>query len=381
MTKSVTVLGGGRVGGVMAQELASYPDLSVTVVDRDADRLRQLAELTALRTAVADLSDQSAIESVIESCDLVVSAVPSFLGFETCKTAIACGKNIVDIAFFEEDPFELESLARDKGVTVIVDCGVAPGMSNILSGYADSQLDSADNLIIYVGGLPRERTWPFEYKAVFSPIDVIEVYLRPARVLENGEFIAKTSLTERELISFPEVGTVEAFTTDGIRTLARTISAPNQKEKTLRYPGHAEKIDMLREMGLFSKDEVQVGDKNIRPIDLTTQLLFPLWKFKEGDEDVTIMRVVVQGTKDNKKVEYRYDMIDQYDRDNKIHSMARTTGYTATVVARMLLDDAIPMDGLVLPEYLGKDSHLFHSILEQLKSRHGIIYKEKIVDC
>jgi len=142
---------------------------------------------------------------------------------------------------FPGNPLELEPVAKEQKLTAAVDCGVAPGLSNMLAGHGLSQLDQAFSIHIYVGGLPIIRKWPFEYQAVFSPVDVIEEYLRPARCVANGQLVTKPALSEPELIEFENLGTLEAFNTDGLRTMIDTLTVPEMIEKTLRYPGHREK--------------------------------------------------------------------------------------------------------------------------------------------
>jgi saccharopine dehydrogenase-like NADP-dependent oxidoreductase len=168
-------------------------------------------------------------------------------------------------------------------------------MSNLLVGHVAAGLQRTDRVRIYVGGLPSVRQWPYEYKAGFSPIDVIEEYTRPARLVRGGKVEVCPALSELELIDFPDLGTLEAFVTDGLRTLARTIDAPDMIEKTMRYPGHAERMRMLRETGFFSEIPVDIDGASVRPIDVATRLLFPMWQMGEGDEDITIMRIVVEG--------------------------------------------------------------------------------------
>jgi len=284
---------------------------------------------------------------------------------------------VIDIAFFPEDPFQLDEPAKEKGVTVVVDCGVAPGMSNILIGHVDSILDKTEKVLIYVGGLPEIREWPYEYKAPFSPIDVIEEYIRPARYVENGKLVVRPALSEPELIDFPGVGTLEVFNTDGLRSLAKTMDAPNMKEKTMRYPGHIEKMRILRETGFFSQDEIDVKGTMVRPIDLTSKLLFPKWEYSKGEADITVMQVTVEGVKSGQKLRYKYDLIDRYDAATETLSMARTTGYTATMAVRMLAKGMYSRKGLSVPEYIGKDSECVEFLLNGLRDR-GVVYKETI---
>ncbi|MCK5245755.1 saccharopine dehydrogenase NADP-binding domain-containing protein, partial [Candidatus Bipolaricaulota bacterium] len=322
------VLGAGRVGSAMAVDLAKDERFDVRVVDRDTNQLAQMEQRHGILGERVDFSLPSTVTRAVQDADLVISAVPGFLGFRTLQAVIEAGKNVVDIAFFSEDPFELDELAKRAGVTAIVDCGVAPGMSNLLVGHASSLLDQTEFVSIYVGGLPENREGLFEYRAVFSPIDVIEEYMRPARIVVDGKTVVREALSEVEILHFLDAGDLEAFNTDGLRTLAHTIDAPNMIEKTLRYPGHAEKMQMLRDMGLFSTEMVELQDgASVRPIDLTTTLLFPLWELKEGERDLTVMRIQVSGIKDGISVRYTYDLLDRFDTVSGTTSMARTTGY------------------------------------------------------
>lgn len=373
----VIVLGCGMVGSSIAIDLAKDKNLSITVVDNNKKALKQVEQIENLNTLQSDLSILEKIPELIKDFDLVVGAVPGFMGYQTVKTVIEAEKNIVDISFFPEDPFALDELAKSKSVTAIVDCGVAPGSSNILVGYASSQLDKLEKVLIYVGGLPVYRQWPFEYKAVFSPIDVIEEYIRPARYIEYGKQVIKPALSDPELIDFPEIGTLEAFNTDGLRTLIQTIKAPFLIEKTMRYPGHIEKIKVLRESGFFSQTPIEINGTKISPLEFTTKLLFPMWHLEKEDEDITVMRVIVNGKKSGKNRTYHYELLDRYDPKTKTISMARTTGYTATTVARLILSGKYSRSGIIPPEYLGQDELCFQFIKKGLE-QHNIIFDEII---
>jgi saccharopine dehydrogenase-like NADP-dependent oxidoreductase len=370
----IAVLGAGLVGAPMARDLACEEGFAVTVADISANALQSLSSIQGITCIETDLSVAANVRSVIRDADLVLSAVPGFMGFDTLKTTIEEGKNAVDIAFFPEDLFELDDLARKYNATIISDMGVAPGMSNLLTGYAVSMLEKTKRVRIYVGGLPKVREWPWEYKAVFSPSDVIEEYTRPARYVENGRIVIKPALTDPELMDFPHIGTLEAFNSDGLRTLMATIDAPDMIEKTLRYPGHIEKIKVLRDMGLFEQEPLNINGQWIRPLEFTSRLLFPKWKLKEGEEDITVMQVIVDGTKNGQSVTYRWDLFDTYDNRTGVHSMARTTGYTATMAVRMLAGGLYKEKGVSPPEYIGKDHNCVEFILKGLKDR-GIHYE------
>ncbi len=370
---NITVLGCGLVGRPMAVDLASDASFKVTVVDRNPANLKKLPANKQIRAVEADLSKPDQLRKILESSDMVLNAVPGFMGFSVMDEIIAAGKNVVDIAFFPEDPFLLDAKAQQNNVTAVVDCGVAPGMSNLLTGYVDSLLDRTDSVLIYVGGLPVVRTWPYEYKAGFSPADVIEEYTRPARYVENGTLVVRPALSDPELLSFPEIGTLEAFNSDGLRTLAATLKAPNMKEKTLRYPGHIEKMLVLRESGFFSSADIDLNGINIKPIDLTSRLLFPMWELRDGDADITIMKIIIEGVQSGKKIRYTYDLFARHDETNNVHSMARTTGYTATAVVRLIANGLYDTKGISPPEYIGRNNACVDFILKELEQR-GIHY-------
>lgn len=374
----IIVLGSGLVGAPMCVDLAKESHFEVTAVDIDIDSLKSLEKGNYLiKTIQDDLSKTEKVRELIKPYDVVISAVPGFMGFQTLKAVIEAKKNVIDIAFFSEDPFLLDVLAKRNEVTAVVDCGVAPGMSSILVGHVNQLLDETHNVMIYVGGLPEVREWPYEFKAGFSPIDVIEEYIRPARYIENGRLVVKPALSEPELIHFPGVGTLEAFNTDGLRTLATTISAPNMKEKTLRYPGHIEKMAVLRETGFFDKDKITINEAKIRPLDLTARLLFPKWKLNGNDKDITIMKLIVEGKKAEKKLCYTYELLDRHDSSTNTHSMARTTGYTATLVLRMIAQGLYKRKGVSAPEFIGQQPECVHYVLSGLKDR-GVVYKETV---
>jgi lysine 6-dehydrogenase len=371
--KHVVVLGVGRVGGAMAKDLA--PDFQVTVVDRSEDALARMRD-AGLATLVADLSKPEAVKTAVAKADLVVGAVPGFMGFATAKAVLEAGKPLVDISFFDEDCFELDALAKGQNLTAIVDCGVAPGCHNMILGDLSRQWDRITSFECLVGGLPVVRSWPYEYKAGFSPIDVIEEYTRPARYVKDGQVVTFPALSEPELLDFDELGTLESFNTDGLRSIIQTFpQVPNMKEKTLRYPGHIEKMRMLRESGFFGKEKLKVAGVEISPLDLTTHLLFPLWFMQEGEEDFTVMRVTVEGEKGGQRMRQQLSLLDRYDRATKTTSMARTTGYTCTAAVRLIAKGGYSRKGISPPEFVGQEPGAWDFIREDLAKRN-VIFRE-----
>ncbi|WP_372370804.1 saccharopine dehydrogenase C-terminal domain-containing protein [Candidatus Uabimicrobium sp. HlEnr_7] len=364
--KKIIVLGAGLMGKAMAKDLAK--DYQVTAVDVNPDNLQELKNAN-IETKVMDLTKTDEIKACIDPFDLVVLAVPGFMGFETLKAVIESQKNVVDISFGEEDFFLLDDLAKKNGITAVVDCGVAPGLGNIILGHHTQKMQ-IENFECLVGGLPAKRTWPYEYKAPFSPIDVIEEYTRPARIVENGEVVIKEALSEAEYIEFSQIGTLESFNSDGLRTLLTTMQIPNMKEKTMRYPGHIEYMKVLRETGFFSKEEMTINGTKIRPIDFTSKLLFPKWKFKDKEHDFTIMRITIDGKENGTSKKYVYEMLDRYCSETDTTSMARTTGYTCTGVARLVAEGHFSRKGICPPEYVGQHEDCMAKVFTHLQQRN-----------
>jgi saccharopine dehydrogenase-like NADP-dependent oxidoreductase len=374
--KKVIVLGAGMVGSTMAKDLAA--DFTVTILDIDIKKLNAVKRISQVSVIQQNILEIQKLQSIIKDFDLVFSAVPGHFGYKTLKSIIEAKKDVVDISFFEEDPFRLYRLAVKNKVTAVIDCGIAPGLSNIILGYYNKRM-KIKSYDCYVGGLPFKRIQPFEYKAPFSPVDVIEEYSRNARFVVNGKIKIKPALTDIELSNIPPAGMLEAFNTDGLRTLIQTMKIPNMKEKTLRYPGHAEKMKMLSDAGFFNKNYIEVDGKKIRPVDLSTKLLFPLWNLKKGEKEFTILKIKMRGQEKNRNKDIEFILYDKYDEKNRDTSMARATGFTCTSVVRLLAAGAYKRKGIIAPEMIGKNEDCFRFVLGYL-SKKGIElrFEEKI---
>ena len=373
------------VGSVIATDLASDPEHLVTIVDASKVNLAAAAQRAArlgvpLATVEADCSSAAEIKRVIADADMVAGALASRLAFAALKTIIEAGKHFADIAFMGEDALELDGLATAKGVTAVVDCGVAPGMSHILAARGAAELDVCEAIEMYVGGLPVERRWPFEYKAGFSPADVLEEYTRPARLVEGHAVVTRPALSEPELMEFAGVGTLEAFNTDGLRSMARTYlgKIPHMKEKTLRYPGHIELMRVFRETGLMDESPVTVGGVSVRPRDLLAKLMFPMWTYQPGEADLTVMRVIATGLRGGKAAKVQYDVHDRYDPVTGTTSMARTTAFPCAIMARRVMNGQFTRRGVITPEFIGESgAETDHLLAEQ--SRRGVLYHKSVV--
>lgn len=377
--QKIVVLGAGLVGSLMAKDLAADGRFEVTSVDRSEEALGRLAGAPNLKTRVADLSSASEITAAIAEAHVVVGAVPGFLGKAMLRTVIAAKKPISDISFAPEDPLDLDTDAKAAGVPVVVDCGVSPGLSNLAAGRAESLFDDVDSIKILVGGLPFRRVWPYEYRIVFSATDVIEEYTRPARLMENGALVTRPALSNVELIDFPVVGTLEAFETDGLRTVLKTVKARNLVEKTMRFPGHADKMRVLRETGFFSDAVLSVGGVSVSPRALTEKLLFANWKLPQGEEEFTVLKVICEGKKLGKRVRRTYDLFDRTDPKTGATSMARTTGFPCTIVARLLADGILREPGVFPPEMLGRKPALYDAVVKGLAAK-GVTLTESFAE-
>src|SRR5688572_27596507 len=369
----IAVLGAGMIGRAMALDLAAQH--TVTSFDVDEKNLTLLRNRNSnIQTKQADLGKYEDFIQLFIPFDIIVTAVPGFMGYKTLESVINCKKNVVDISFFPEDVFQLNTRAKEKGVTVITDCGVAPGMSNFIIGRYNEEM-KIDSLEIYVGGLTKVRKKPLQYKAPCSPADVIEEYTRPARLMENGHIIVRPALSEVEWVHFENLGTLEAFNTDGLRSLLYTMPhIKNQKEKTMRYPGHVEIIRSLKESGFFSEMPLEVDGSDghrvkISPLKVTSQILFNEWKLGLEEEELTVMKVKLIGKKDGEPMTIEWNLLDYYDHETKISSMARTTGYTCTAAVNLVAQNLFNEKGVFPPELVGKHKHCFDFVLDYLKER------------
>lgn len=370
----VAVLGTGMVGKAIALDLAKH--FEVTCFDLSKENLEEVQHRNpAINIAANDLTDHRLYADFLAPFDLVVTAVPGFMGYKTLEAVIDAGKNVVDISFFPEDALLLNDLAKKKEVTAITDCGVAPGVSNLILGRYNEEM-KITSFECYVGGLPKERKPPFEYKAPFSPVDVIQEYVRPARLVENGEVVTKPALSDVETLNFPGIGELEAFNTDGLRSLIYTMGhIPEMKEKTLRYPGHVRIMLALQQAGFFDSAPLRIKEVDISPLEFTSKLLLNEWKLLPEEEEFTVMKVKLKGQRDGSPVTVEYNLLDWYDPATQTSSMARTTGYTCTAVVNLLAKGMFTEKGVFPPELLGKEKECFDFVISYLGER-GVNWKK-----
>lgn len=375
--ENVVVLGAGRVGRAIAWDLSRDEAFSPVAVDRSPSGLAWLAR-HHIPTSLVDVTNPQALLPVLRDSHWVVNALPGHLGFRILRWLVEWGKEVVDISFMPEDPRDLHQLAREKGVRVAVDCGVAPGLSHLLLGAWYAQAEKLQRFVCYVGGLPRERILPWEYKAPFSPLDVLEEYIRPARVRRQGEVVTLPPLSEPELLNIPGLGSLEAFLTDGMRTALTSLPVPFMEEKTLRYPGFREKLLLLQASGFLSRTPVPTSLGEVAPLEVSAKVLEEAWRFSQGEPDLTVMLLKAEGTFSGERLSRSFFLLDYSDAQSGLSSMARTTGFTATAILRAMTKGLWQEPGVLPPEVLGQSPPLVGFVLEVLREREVILQGEDV---
>jgi len=379
----VLILGCGNIGSVAAEDLAkSSSSIQVVVADKSDTRAKQVAERIGgsnVSWIQLDATNPSKLANALKDFNLVMGFLPGKLGYRLTKACIDAGKDLIDVSYMSENPLTLTENAVKAGVTVVPDCGLAPGISNILVGHAAAELDKVQTVHIMVGGLPEKPIPPLDYVITWSPENLIDEYMREARIVKEGKIIEVEALSGLEEVEFPEFGKLEAFYTDGLRTLPQTITdARDMWEKTLRYPGHAEKIKLLRALGSFEEQQIDVDGVSVSPRKLTVKLLEQKLR-KPEVKDVVALKVEVSGVKNGRQMRYVYHLLDYYDEKRGITAMARTTAYSASIIAQLLLKKALKEKGVVPTEKIGKNNVLFRLFLDELEKRGIRIAEEKMV--
>ena len=379
----VFIFGCGNIGSVAAEDMAkSLRSIQVVVADKSETRAKEVAERIGkgnVSWIQLDITNLSKLTNALKDFDLVMGFLPGKLGYRLTKACIDAGKDLVDVSYMSENPLTLTENAVKARVTIVPDCGLAPGISNILVGHAAAELDKVQSVHIMVGGLPEKPIPPLDYVITWSPENLIDEYIRKARIVKEGKIIEVEALSGLEEVEFPEFGKLEAFYTDGLRTLPQTITdAPDMWEKTLRYPGHAEKIKLLRALGFFEEEQIDVDGVSVSPRKLTVKL-FEQKLRKPEVKDVVALKVEVSGVKNGKQMHYIYHLLDYYDEKRGITAMARTTAYSASIIAQLLLKKALKEKGVVPTEKIGMDYALFRLFLDELEKRGIRIAEKEIV--
>lgn len=379
----IGVLGSGLMGKEAARDLSENPHITlVGLADIDYSRARSACNTIESQKVVpyqVDANNEEQLENFFGQFDCIINALFYSFNEKVAKTAIKAGVHSVDlgghIGHITDRVLALNKEAQESGVTIIPDLGVAPGMINILSGYGVHKLDKATAIKLYVGGIPVIPEPPLEYNHVFSMEGLFDHYTDPSLIIRNGKQIEVPSLSEIEPIYFEKFGPLEAFHTSG-GTSTLPISYPDLETleyKTIRYPGHAEKFKLLVDLNLTRVDYlVEVDGQKINPRKVLLKTLDPIVDLKDKD-DVTLLRVIVSGQKDEKPTKFTYEMVTFKDREKNVTAMARATANTISVVAQMIVSGIITKRGVYPPEKIVPGD----VYIDEMKKR-GVIITEKV---
>lgn len=358
----VAVLGAGLMGRQTAGDLIQNAKVEkVYLGDLDTDKaeaFKQQLNNEKLEIVYLDANDKQSLKSVISKADVVINALFYTFNVKVAEIALECGVHAVDlgghIGGATDAVLNLHEKAEEKGVTLIPDLGVAPGMINIITGYGAGKLDRVSDIKILVGGIPVHPEPPLQYNHVFSLDGVFDHYTDPSHVLRDGKLLEVPSLSEIEQVEFEGFGELEAFhTSGGTSTLTDTFSdIDNLEYKTLRYKGHAEKFQLLVDLGFTDRDKtINMGGQKVKTRDVLREVLTPITEL--GDkEDAVLLRITVAGTKDNEDLTYVYNMVTKKDRQSGVTAMAKATAFTISVVAQMIGTGLIDKRGSYPPELI-----------------------------
>lgn len=341
----ILVLGGGHQGRVIATDLAgSLESAQIVVADVRQPALPPLANLS---WTLADLSDPVSAARLMVRYDLVVGALPARLGYAAMRAAIEAGKDMVDVSFSAEDPLALDSEARAAGVAILPDCGLAPGLSHLLAGHSAATRGTPDEIVIYVGGVAQDKSRPYGYVVTWAVEDLLEEYVRPARIVKDGRPATVPVFSGMETLQIEGVGAMEAFLSDGLRTAIHTLpGVRNMSEKTLRWPGHVEAVKPLVAAGKLL-EEFHARCEFEPPEDLVVLLV----RVRRGD-----------------KVEETL-LVDRYDPATGLTAMARTTALTTSAVAQWVASGATVTRGVRPLERVAAEPGAFDAIRGALERR------------
>lgn len=375
----ILVLGCGNIGSVAGRDLAeNLPSSQIVVADASKTRAEETAKEIGqdnVSSIVIDAANRNELTNTIGKFDLAVGALPGFLGFRVCKASISAKVDIVDVSFMPEDVLKLHKDALKANVCIVPDCGMSPGLGSMLVGRASSQLDTVESVHIFNGGLPEKPLPPLEYVITWSAKDLIELYTRKANIVLNGKLTQVPATSGVEELTFPGVGRLEGFYSDGLRSLLKTVKVTGDMwEKSLRYPGHAEKINLLENLGFFEKKTVQVEGAEVSPRALTEKL-FEMKLKKSGMPDIVAMFIDVIGLKSARRIQLQYRMLERFDKRRKVTAMARTTAYSTSVVAQLVAKRVITDKGVVPTEKLGMNKRVYSRFMSMMKKK-GVTVKE-----
>ncbi len=356
---NIIILGAGRQG-LAAGTLIKKFNNSVTVADSNNDNLIRAGK-QGFNTLEIQIDKQNDITDIINGYDLAVGALPAHMGTMAHRAAIEAGINMVDVSYCSDNPLELNEEAMKKNVLIIPDAGVAPGLSNLLTGCLYNYFDTTEYLGIFVGGMPEKYFPPIGYSVTWSPNDLIDEYLRPARIIEHNDIVTYEALSHIEDFHFKGIENLESFYSDGLRTLLFTLpDVHTMIEKTVRYSGHAEQMKLLRDMGFF---EDSCGEYSPRSVSACLLSLI-----KTDLKDILIMRIEGNGLINGKKCKRHFDIYDK--ADNEFSAMERTTGFSLAAFTLLLSEGILNKTGVMPPELIAQDGKCTDFVLKLLMEQN-----------
>ena len=380
------VLGAGLQGCAAAFDLLRNPEVSaVAIADLREPMLPDF--LTAARdarftTLVLDVSDHAAVGAAMRRHDAVLSALPYYFNGPMAKLAVEHGVHFCDLGGNTEIVLEqkrLDEAARARGLSIMPDCGLAPGMVNILAAEGFRRLDTTRDIRIYVGGLPQHPEPPLNYQIVYSLEGALDYYTTQSWVVRDGRSAQVEALSELEDIAFAApVGTLEAFhTAGGLSTMAFNYAGrlDVMEYKTLRYPGHVAVMKPIRELGLISSTPIMVKGQAVVPRDLFIAAVHPKL-FKPKGHDLVALRVIARGTKGGAPAEVQFDLVDRYDEVHGVSAMMRCTGYSLSITAQLQASKRVLRTGVTTPD----EGMPFRAYADALAARGVIIHDSGVVE-
>jgi lysine 6-dehydrogenase len=354
------VLGAGLQGSACAYDLLQNDEVThVRLADVHTKHVTEfLAPYSGKRLIPTplDVRDTEGVRALMRESDAVMSAIPYYFNLDLAKHAAETGVHFCDLGGNTDIVFEqkkLDATAREKGITIVPDCGLAPGMVNILAQHGIDQLDNVDEVRIFVGGLPQNPEPPLNYQIVYSIEGVLDYYTTLSWVVRDGKRVQVKALSEVEPVDFaPPVGELEAFhTAGGLSTMAFRYEGtiPTMEYKTLRYPGHARIMEAIRELGLLDLEPIDVKGVRVVPRDVAIAAMTPRLTKRDG-KDLVALRVTVSGRQSSEPKTVTYELVDRYDEERGISAMMRTTGYSLSITGQMQVRGEVKPAGVHTPD-------------------------------
>ncbi|MBD7984546.1 saccharopine dehydrogenase NADP-binding domain-containing protein [Sporosarcina sp. Sa2YVA2] len=380
----VTVLGTGMIGRTVVREIVNFPLITkVTVVDMNENNIDDCVASVnnpKLEGRVSSLETEETIVRLLTGADLAIACLPHSLSMTVVKAAIKAKCHLVDlVGSMYNEKMTFDEAAKEAGVIIVPGCGVSPGITNFLAAQGIHMLDEAEEAVMICGGNPRYPVEPLNYQVVFRPESLFGLYTKPSLTVQNGQLVEMLPFSGFEKMQFPApFGDCESVITDGhstVYTLKDKVS--NLYEKTVRYPGHWGKMMMLSELGFFDNAPVDVNGVPTSPRKVTETLLERKMK-GTSNEDITALRVIVSGFKDDEHVTYTWEMLDFYDNERNITSMAKTTALPAAITAKWILARKFDKVGILPLERLIIGEHFLPFVQDLKEAGIDITFKESV---